>query len=72
MQLLTQFSHNIGRLFADKIFKIIFWNETSCISMHISLRFVLKGPSDNQSTLIQKMAWRWLDQKQLSEQNYAT
>ena len=40
--------------------------------MQISLRFVLKGPSDNQSTFIQKMAWRWLDQKQLSEQNNAT
>ena len=42
---------------ADDIFKCIFINENCCISIQISLKFVLKGPIDHKSALVQVMAW---------------
>ena len=36
-----------GRHFADDISKCIFMNETFCISIQISLKFVPKSPIDN-------------------------
>ena len=43
-----------GRHFADDIFKCIFVNEKFCILITISLKFVPKGPIDNNIAL----AWR--------------
>ena len=48
----------IGRHFADDIFRCIFWNERFCILIKISLKFVPKGPIDNNPSLIQIMACR--------------
>ena len=56
-----------GRHFADDIFKHIFLNENVCISIKISLKFVLKGPISNIPALVQIMAWRWPGDKPLSE-----
>ena len=40
-------------IFTDNIFKRIFMNEKCCISIQISLRFVLNGPFDNKLALVQ-------------------
>ena len=44
--------------FADDIFKCIFMNIKLYIFIKLSLMFVLKGPFDTQSVLVQVMAWR--------------
>ena len=44
------------QLFSDDVFKCIFFNENVCISIKISLKFVLKGPI-YKSALVQLMAW---------------
>ena len=41
-----------GRNFADYIFKCIFVNEEFNILIKISLKFVLKGPIDNNPALV--------------------
>ena len=41
-----------GRYFADNIFRCIFMNEKFCISIKISLKFVPKGPIDNNPALV--------------------
>ena len=41
-----------GRHFADDIFSCIFVNEKFCILIKISLKFVPKGPIDNNPSLI--------------------
>ena len=46
-----------GHHFAD-IFKYIFMNKKFCILIQISLKFVLKGPINNNPALIRLMAWR--------------
>ena len=46
------------RCFAEDIFKCIFFNEYCCILIKISLKFVRKGPIDNNPALVQIMAWR--------------
>ena len=56
-----------GRHFADNTFKCIFLNENVIISIKISLKFVPKGPINNIPALVQIMAWRWPDDKPLSE-----
>ena len=56
-----------GRRFADGIFRCIFSNETLCVFMKISLKFVPKGPIDNIPALVQIMAWRRSGDKPLSE-----
>ena len=56
-----------GRRFADVTFKRIFFNENVRISIKISLKFVRKGPIDNNPTLVQIMAWRRSGDKPLSE-----
>ena len=56
-----------GRHFADNIFKCIFMNEKFCILIEISMKFVPKGPIDNNSALIQVMAWSRTGDKPLSE-----
>ena len=56
-----------GRRFADDIFKCIFLNENEWISLKISLKFVPKGPINNNPALVQIMAWRRSGDKPLSE-----
>ena len=41
-----------GRHFADDIFWCIFVNEEFCILIQISLKFVPKGPIDNNPALL--------------------
>ena len=41
-----------GRHFADDIFKCIFVNEKFCISVQTSLKFVPRGPIDNNPALV--------------------
>ena len=56
-----------GRHFADDTFKRIFVNENVKISIKNSLNFVPKGPFNNNSALVQIMAWRRPGDKPLSE-----
>ena len=56
-----------GRHFADDIFKCIFFNENCCILIKFSLKYVRKGPIDNNPALVQIMAWRRSGDKPLSE-----
>ena len=56
-----------GCRFADDTFKRIFLNENVIISIKISLKFVPKGPINNNPSLVQKMAWRRSGDKPLSE-----
>ena len=56
-----------GRHFADDIFKYFFVNEKFCISINISLKFVPKGQINNNTALVQIMAWRRIGDKPLSE-----
>ena len=41
-----------GRHFADKIFRCIFANEKFCILIKVLLKFVPKGPIDNNAALV--------------------
>ena len=56
-----------GRRFASDTFKGIFLNENVRISIKISLKFVPKGPINNNPALVQIMAWRRQGDKPLSE-----
>ena len=56
-----------GRHFADDTFKRIFLNENVRISIKISLKFLPKGPINNNPALVQIMAWRRSGNKPLSE-----
>ena len=56
-----------GRHFAGKILKCIFMNENISISNKIWLKIVLKDPIDNNTALVQMMAWRRIGDKPLSE-----
>ena len=49
------------------VFKCIFMYEKFCTLIQISLKFVPKGPIDNNSVLVQVMAWRWTGDKPLPE-----
>ena len=44
-----------------------FFNENCCILIKSSLKYVRKGPIDNNPTLVQIMAWRRTGDKPLSE-----
>ena len=46
-----------GRRLADDNFKCIFMNGKFCILIQISLKIVPNGLVDNQSALVQVMAW---------------
>ena len=41
-----------GRHFSDDIFKCIFMNEKFCDSIQVTLKFVPKGPIDNNPALV--------------------
>ena len=56
-----------GRHFANDTFRCIFLNEKLCILFKISLKFVPKGPIDNDTALVWIMAWRRIGDKSLSE-----
>ena len=56
-----------GQHFPDDIFKCIFLNENVWISIKISLKFVPKGPINNNPALVQIIAWRRPGDKPLSE-----
>ena len=56
-----------GRRFADDTFKPIFFNENVRISINISLKFVPKGPINNNPALFQIMALPQSGDKPLSE-----
>ena len=56
-----------GHHFPDGTFIRIFLNEDVRILLKISLKFVPKGPIDNDPALVQIMAWCQLGDKQLSE-----
>ena len=60
-------SRQNGRRFADDTFKRNFLNENVRISIKISLKFVPKGPINNNPALLQIMVWRWSGDKPLSE-----
>ena len=53
--------------FADDIFRRIFLNENIGISIQFSLKFVLKVPIDNESVLVQVIAWCRTGDKPLAE-----
>ena len=57
----------MARSFADDTFKRILVNGNVKSSMKISLKFVPKGPINNNPALVQIMAWRWSGDKPLSE-----
>ena len=56
-----------GRRFADDTLKRIFLNENVRISIKISLKFLPKGPNNNNPALVQITAWRRSGDKPLSE-----
>ena len=56
-----------GFRFADDTFKRIFLSENVRISIKISLKFVPKGPVNNNPALVQILAWRRSGDKQLCE-----
>ena len=56
-----------GRHFPDDIFKWIFLNENASILIKISPMFVPKALSINIPALVQIIAWRWPDDRPLSE-----
>ena len=56
-----------GRRFADDTLKRIFLNENVIMSINISLKFVPKGPINNNPALVQIMAWHQSGDKPLSE-----
>ena len=56
-----------GRRFADDTFKRIFVNENFRISIKISLKFVPKGPINNNPAFVEIMACRRSGDKPLSE-----
>ena len=57
----------MAAIFSDDIFKCIFLNEKFCISIRISLKFVLSSLINNTSALVQVMAWRRTGGKPLPE-----
>ena len=56
-----------GRHFADDIFTCNFFNENCCILIKFSLKYIRKGPIDQNPALVQIMAWRRSGDKPLSE-----
>ena len=56
-----------SRHFADNTYKRIFLNETARISIKISLKFVSKGPVNDNSALVRILAGRRPSDKSMSE-----
>ena len=60
-------TRQIGRRFADNIFKRLFQNEIVLSWIKVSLKFVPKVPYNNIPKLVHMMAWRRQGAKPLSE-----
>ena len=56
-----------GRHFTDDNFRCVFVNEKFYIFNKIALKFVLRGPIDNNPALAEIMAWRRIGDKPLSQ-----
>ena len=56
-----------GRHFVDDIFRCIFVNEKFCDLIESTLKIVHKGPVDNNTALVQTMAWHQISDRPLSE-----
>ena len=56
-----------GRHFTDGIYRYIIVNEMFCIVIKIALKFVPKGPINNNPALVYLIAWRRKGDKPLSE-----
>ena len=54
----------MAHIFADIIFRSIFFNENYCILIQISLKFVPKGSVDYMSALVEVMVWHQTADKQ--------
>ena len=48
-----------GHHFPNDIFKCIFMNEKICIFLQSSLKFVPKGPIDNNPALVHRFSQKW-------------
>ena len=59
--------NKMAATFADDIFNCICMGEKFCFSILISLKFVPRGPIDNEAILVQAMAWRRRCDKPLPE-----
>ena len=57
----------MAAILADDTLKCIFLKGNDRIPIQFSLKFVLKGPIDNNPALVQIMAWRRTGDKPLSE-----
>ena len=57
----------MAAILADDISKRIFINEKLRILFEISLKFISKGPIENNPALVHIMAWRRIGDKPLSE-----
>ena len=57
----------MAAILADNIFKRIFLNDKLWILIEISLKFVPKGPIDNNPALVYIMAWCRIGDKPLYE-----
>ena len=57
----------MATIFADNIFKWIFFNENGKIPIQTSLKFASRSPIDNKPSLVQVMAWRQTGDKPLHE-----
>ena len=54
-------------ILADAIFKYIFLNRNDRILVHISLKYIPRGPIDKKATFVQIMTWRRTGDKPLPE-----
>ena len=52
---------------ADTILKYILWKEKFCNFIGISLKYIPKGPINNESALVLVMTWCWTGFKALLE-----
>ena len=57
----------MAAVLAEGISKYILVNETFCIMINISLKFVPNGQINNIPALVQIMVWRQIGDKPLSE-----
>ena len=57
----------MAAVLADDIFKCILLYENDNIPIQLSLKLVPRSPIDNESALVQVMAWRWTGDKPLPE-----
>ena len=64
---LTHWDQNKNSHFTYNTYKFMFLYENCCILIPNSLKFVAKGPMNNEPALVEIMAWHQTDDKPLSE-----